>query len=250
MNTSATSPQKKLVILHLFPHTLNLNGDTGNVDILHFRARERNFLVERKFYESSEALPNNVDLIFIGNGSVSAQTFAHKKLESISAPLKELADSGVPFLAVGAGFQLMGESIAFPDKTTLAGAGIFPVNTRIGSVRVVGDCVVDSRLGTLVGFENKAALLDIKGATSIGSVRYGQGNSPECAEEGFWVQNLIGTHLQGPVLANNPVLADWLLAASLQRKGDDLPPGSDRLQQIDLWAAHVRRGITAHPLSE
>jgi hypothetical protein len=133
----------------------------------------------------------------------------------------------------------------------LPGAGVFPVKTTVGGTRIVGDFVVESKLGTLVGFENRGSSVDIGDAAPIGAVVYGQGNTPTSGLEGYWVGNLIGTHLHGPVLANNPALADWLLTAALERRGEVYPTAPvPELAEIDRYAADARRVIAAAPHSE
>ncbi|GGF24052.1 type 1 glutamine amidotransferase [Subtercola lobariae] len=267
-----------LRILHLFPTTLGLNGESGNVDILRRRAESRGVEVDVVRLEAGDQLPASVDLVFIGSGPVSAQVQTQAAVLAVAAPLRELAASGVPFLAVGAGFQLLGESITLADGTGLTGAAVFPVSTVIAGERVVGDFVVESRLGTLVGFENRGSYIDIGQAAPIGHVVYGRGNvaatgpgagasaaaiaasggtaegtvlvAPDSRVEGFWVDNLIGTHLHGPVLANNPALAEWLLETALARHGAALPPATPDLVEIDRRASEARATIAAAPLSE
>ncbi|MEA9984820.1 glutamine amidotransferase [Subtercola sp. RTI3] len=268
-----------LRILHLFPRTLGMNGESGNVDILRRRASSRGIAVEITRLEPGVAVPLQVDLVFIGSGPVSAEVQAHPGVADVAPGLRLLAQQGIPFLAVGAGFQLLGETVTLADGTVLAGAGVFPVRTVIAGERVVGDFVVESRLGTLVGFENRGSYIDIGDAAPIGHVVYGRGNlaasgpgagasaaaaaasdgsslgatlvAPDARVEGFWVDNLIGTHLHGPVLANNPALADWLLETALARRASTaLPPATPDLVEIDRRAAEARATIAAAPLSE
>jgi CobQ-like glutamine amidotransferase family enzyme len=269
---------RPLRLLHLFPTTLGLNGESGNVDILRRRAESRGVPVEVVRVEAGSAIPAEVDLAFIGSGPVSAQVQTQAAVLAVAQPLRALAASGVPFLAIGAGFQLLGQSITLADGTGLTGASVFPVTTVVAGERVVGDFVVESRLGTLVGFENRGSYVDIGPNTPIGHVVYGRGNvaasgpgagasaaaiaasgataegtvlvAPDDRVEGFWVGNLIGTHLHGPVLANNPALADWLLEAALARRGETLPPATPDLVEIDRRASEARATIAAAPLSE
>ncbi|UFS60217.1 type 1 glutamine amidotransferase [Subtercola endophyticus] len=267
-----------LRILHLFPRTLGLNGESGNVEILRRRAESRGLTVEVTRLEDGDTVPSPVDLVFIGSGPVSAQVQTQAAVLAVAPALRELASSGVPFLAVGAGFQLLGTSITLADGAALVGASVFPVTTVVAGERVVGDFVVESQIGTLVGFENRGSYLDIGTATPIGQVVYGRGNvaaegpgagasaaaiaasggtpasvvrvAPDARVEGFWVDNLIGTHLHGPVLANNPALADWLLSVALARRGETLPAATPDLVEIDRRAAEARATIAAAPLSE
>ncbi|MCU1471394.1 MAG: glutamine amidotransferase [Glaciihabitans sp.] len=269
---------RPLRLLHLFPTTLGLNGESGNVDILRRRAESRGVPVEVTRLEAGAVVPAGVDLVFIGSGPVSAQMQTQAAVLAVAEPLRALAASGVPFLAIGAGFQLLGQSITLADGTGLTGASVFPVTTIVAGERVVGDFVVESRLGMLAGFENRGSYVDIGSNAPIGHVVYGRGNvaasgpgagasaaaiaasgataegtvlvAPDDRVEGFWVENLIGTHLHGPVLANNPALADWLLEAALVRRGQTLPLATPDLVEIDRRASEARATIMAAPLSE
>jgi CobQ-like glutamine amidotransferase family enzyme len=242
-----------LRILHLFPRLLGLNGESGNVDILRLRSEWRGLPVEIIAYDEGAPLRfDDADLVFVGSGPVSAQVLAHPLVLAIAPELRALAADGVPFLAIGAGFQLLGESVTLEDGSVLEGAGVFPVTTRHGGTRVVGDFVVESpRLGTVVGFENRGSFVDVGAHPTLGRVVYGRGNTETPGEEGFWEGNLLGTHLHGPVLANNPGLADSLLDTARSRRALEYTDAApDALRTIDTRARHARETIAAAPLSE
>ena len=242
-----------LKILHLFPRLLGLNGESGNVEILRLRSEWRGLPVEVTTYDggSTDGF-DDADLVFIGSGPVSAELIAHPLVTAIAPALRELAADGRPFLAVGAGFQLLGQTVTLENGDVLEGAGVFPVTTRHGGTRVVGDFVVESpRLGPVVGFENRGSFVDVGPHTTLGRVVYGRGNTETPGEEGFWEDNLLGTHMHGPILANNPGLADSLLDTARARRGlayVDAAPES--LHAIDERARQARGTIAATPLSE
>lgn len=249
-----------LRILHLLPRLLGMNGESGNVEILRLRSEWRGLPVEVVAVDEPDALPSidGIDLVFVGSGPVSAQLVARPVVEALASPLRELASSGVPFLAVGAGFQLLGESITLETGETVPGAGVFPVTTRHGGDRVVGDFVLSSpRLGTIVGFENRGSFVDVGSHATLGTVVYGRGNTAAVegvrGEEGFWEGTLLGTHMHGPILANNPELADVLLEQALAVRGQSYPDAAAaeaRLAEIDERARQARDTIAARPLSE
>ena len=112
----------------------------------------------------------------------------------------------------------------------------------------MGEVVVDSADGVLAGFENHSAttVLDA-GSEPLGTVVEGFGNGADATGrrvEGVRVGESVGTHLHGPVLPMNPVLADRMLAAALSLRGEDLPqPISRELSGADGFAANARRAI-------
>jgi CobQ-like glutamine amidotransferase family enzyme len=246
-----------LRILHLFPRLLGLNGESGNVEILRRRAEARGLPVEVLSYDGPDDSAvrsrfDDADLVFIGSGPVSAELIAHPLVVAIAGDLRALADDGRPVLAVGAGFQLLGQTIALESGQVLEGASVFPVATRHGGTRVVGDFVLDSpRIGPIVGFENRGSFVDVGPHGTLGRVVYGRGNSETPGEEGFWEDNLLGTHMHGPVLANNPALADSLLDTARLRRGlEYTDPAPESLRLVDESARQARATIAAGPLSE
>ncbi|TAJ46265.1 MAG: hypothetical protein EPO52_17150 [Herbiconiux sp.] len=247
------SATKSLNILHLFPRLLGLNGEGGNVEILRLRSEWRGLPVVVNEYDGGAPVGfGDADLVFIGSGPVSAQLIAHPLVLAVAAELRELAADDRPFLAVGAGFQLLGQTVALENGEVLEGAGVYPVSTRHGGTRVVGDLVLESeRFGTIVGFENRGSFTEVGPHATLGKVVYGRGNSETPGAEGFWEGNLLGTHMHGPILANNPLIADSLLDTARDRRslqyGD---PGSDKLHEIDERARQARGTIAASPLSE
>ena len=42
--------------------------------------------------------------------------------------------------------------------------------------------------------------------------------------EGLRFQNVLGSHLTGPLLAKNPRLLEWVIAAIYEKRGVSLPP--------------------------
>lgn len=233
-----------LKLLQLYPAELGINGDGGNTLVLAKRAEWYGLRAERLAHEVGAELPADVDVVLVGTGPVSAQRAVHADLLRIAGALRDLAAAGVPFLAVSGGMQLLGGSVRLPDGEQLEGAGVLPVTTVLGDKRIVGDIIVESQLGTLVGYENHSDTLELTGGVPLGTVKHGRGNDDTGTAEGVRSGHLFGTHLQGPVLAQNPVLADRILELALRRVGDDLPESiDDALGVNDERAARARRVI-------
>ncbi|WP_426515061.1 type 1 glutamine amidotransferase [Diaminobutyricibacter sp. McL0618] len=236
-----------LRILHLFPRELGINGDAGNVSALVKRAQWRGLDVVVQRYDVGDDLAP-ADLVHIGSGPLSSQRIVHADVLRIAPALREFAASGVPILAVAGGWQLLGHQLVTSDGETLPGAGIFPSQATLGVERHVGEIVVEASDSTLAGFENHSAttVLD-DGAVPLGTVVEGFGNGPDATGrrvEGVRVGESVGTHLHGPVLPMNPVLADRLLAAALLARGEELPqPINRELATADGFAANARRAI-------
>ena len=109
---------------------------------------------------------------------------------------------------------------------------------------MIGNVVVDSRWGRLVGFENHSGrtLLD-PGQEPLGSVTKGFGNNDETGEEGAVFLNAFGTYLHGSLLPKNPRLADELLLRALRRRhgsGIELEPLDDAVEMAAAESASGR----------
>ncbi|CAM5325544.1 type 1 glutamine amidotransferase [Leifsonia shinshuensis] len=233
-----------LRILHLYPRELGINGDAGNVLALAERARWRGVDVDVVSHAPGAELPASADIVHIGSGPLSSQRAVVGDVARIAPQLRQWRDAGVPILAIAGGWQLLGEEIETPDGETLAGAGVFPTRAVLGSRRHVAEVVVRMRDGgILAGFENHSATTtfgaDASGAAPLGDVVSGFGNGDKT--EGVVIGNAIGTHLHGPVLPMNPVLADRMLQTALR---GELPPVT-QTERVDRYAANARRAIGA-----
>ncbi|WP_158864549.1 type 1 glutamine amidotransferase [Leifsonia sp. AG29] len=227
-----------LRILHLYPRELGINGDAGNVMALAERARWRGVEAEVVPYAPGGELPAGVDIVHIGSGPLSSQRAVHADVLRIAPRLRDWRDAGVPILAIAGGWQLLGAEIETPEGDTLAGAGVFPTRAALGSKRHVGEVVVRMDDGTmLAGFENHSASTVLDGADPLGRVVSGTGN--DGSTEGVRVGSSIGTHLHGPILPMNPVLADRILSTAL--RGEVAPVA--QTERVDRYATNARRAI-------
>lgn len=234
------SAELTIRVAELFPGHLMLNGDMGNVAVLERRAALAGATVEHLRVEPGEPVPTDVDVITIGSGPASAQRAVASALPTLRPGIDAALDAGASLLAVNAGFHLLGRRVRHRDGTEIAGAGVFPVVTEPRDAQVVTDeFVVDVAEGRLIGIENHAARAILEDGEPLGAVVRGVGN--DSTHEGYRAGTVIGTHLHGPVLAMNPVLADAILTAAFARRGGDYVTG-DEHARID----QVARGARQH----
>jgi CobQ-like glutamine amidotransferase family enzyme len=133
---------------------------------------------------------------------------------------------------------LLGHEYRPHQGEPLPGIGLFDLTTVAGPERFIGNVVVDSEWGELVGFENHSGLTFLgPGVRPLGRVRIGHGNNGKDGTEGAVYRHAIGCYLHGALLPKNPRLADWLIAAGLRRRHGnvDLPALNDDLER----AAHA-----------
>lgn len=233
-----------VVIAHLYPQRMNIYGDTGNVIALRQRLEWR-------------GIPHRVDLVPVGadydfldadvvvagGGEDTSQIEVAHDLAQRRSDVHRAVDEGVAFLVVCGTYQLFGHRFVTSDGAELPGIGVFDAETVGSTDRLIGNVVVRSELGRLVGFENHGGRTALAaGQAPLGVVERGHGNDGTSGEEGAISGNCLGTYLHGSVLPKNPALADHLLATGMGRRHGDvkLGPLDDAAEQAAAETASRR----------
>lgn len=231
----------KLIIGHLYANLMNIYGDTGNIIALKKRAEWRG--IEIKVVNisiNSELHPKGggtkVDLYFFGGGQDQQQELVAKdlKISGKGEIIKADVERGVPLLSVCGGYQLLGEYYKPHKGPKLTGVELFPAFTAASHDRMIGNIIIQSMFGNLVGFENHSGKTYLKKvAIPLGIVVKGFGNNGQDKTEGCIYKNAIGCYMHGSLLPKNPKLADWLLKKALEVKYGreiELEPLDDSLE--------------------
>lgn len=201
-----------LTIVRIHNELLGTYGDSGNADVLAFRAHLNGIPTKVLDISFKENLPKSADIYLMGGAEDSAQALSLIALKSEGA-LAQAVDSGALLLAICAGFQIIGESFTNAQGDIISGLGLLDVTTTPGKERFVGDIKIYSQLlkCELTGFENHGGATVLgNDAAAFGQVLVGHGNGDRITD-GAVSGNVIGTYLHGPVLARNPEFADFLL---------------------------------------
>jgi hypothetical protein len=212
----------KLTIGYLYGDLMNIYGDTGNIIALKKRAEWRGIEVEVKNVSiGSKLKKGDVDVYFFGGGQDQAQELVSADLikSGKGKIIKSEVERGVPLLAVCGGYQLLGDYYKPFSGPKLPGISLFPSYTLASHDRMIGNIVIESMFGKLVGFENHSGKTHLKkGAIPLGMVQKGWGNNGKTKTEGCIYKNAIGCYMHGSLLPKNPKLADWLLQKALEVK--------------------------------
>jgi len=246
----------KLVVGYLYPSVMSQYGDRGNVLTIVNRCRWRGIDVEVENLEIGDPVdPGHVDLLLVGGGADGHQRLVFEDLIQVKGSgIRQAVDEGAAAFAVCAGYQLWGHYYRTATGKELPGLGIFDTHTihraaqtgtrldtitQAGSVRAVGNLIVQWGEQILVGFENHGGRTYLhNGAQPFGKTLLGGGNNSEDGWEGCTYNNAIGTYLHGPAFPKNPALADHLIQAALRRRyGNVLLEPLDDTQEI---VAHRR----------
>ena len=210
-----------LRLVHLYPDLMSIYGDRGNVIALERRTSWRGIPVEVRAHRAGETLdPDWGDLYFFGGGQDQGQDVVGADLQGPNgAALRRAIADGAAALAVCGGYQLLGHEYVPEDAPAIPGLGVLDVRTVAGKRRYVGNLLVESDGGTLVGFENHSGKTYLgPAARPLGRVLVGGGNNGEDRTEGAVQGKLIGCYLHGSLLPKNPWLADRLLGWALERR--------------------------------
>ena len=235
-----------LTIGWLYGTKMNIYGDRGNILTLEQRARWRGIPATTVEIGLGQPIPAEVDLFFFGGGQDREQIAVSNDLQGTKGEtLKAALDEGAAMLAVCGGYQLLGHGYRPHEGPFLPGIGFFDLVTEAGPERFIGNVVVDSPFGELVGFENHSGLTTLgPDLQPLGTVRVGRGNNGRDGTEGARCHNAVGCYLHGALLPKNPQLADWLLTAALRRRHGEVDlPRLDDSHELTAHASAVERAL-------
>ena len=151
---------KILKIAHFYPDLLNLYGDFGNILALKKRAEWRGIEVEIVNIHLKSTRTNNdsekhtelnsCDIAFIGGGQDKQQMAVAEDFLAKKADILEAVETGMPFLAVCGGYQLLGKYYETSEGEQISGLNILDVLTKAQKRdsgkkqnRLIGNVVAD-----------------------------------------------------------------------------------------------------------
>jgi lipid II isoglutaminyl synthase (glutamine-hydrolysing) len=206
-----------LTIGWLYGDRMNIYGDRGNVIALQQRAAWRGIDSRVVPISIGDPIPDDVAIYFFGGGQDQQQAAVAADLQGPKGErIRADIDAGAAALAICGGYQLFGHEYRPHAADPLPGIGVFDAVTVAGPERFIGNVVVESDWGDLVGFENHSGLTTLgPGCEPMGRVRVGRGNNGRDGFEGARWKNALGCYLHGSLLPKNPGLADWLLVTGL-----------------------------------
>ncbi|MCX7947496.1 MAG: glutamine amidotransferase [candidate division WOR-3 bacterium] len=206
-------------ILHLYYDLMNTYGDRGNVIVLYEVAEKMNLNPQIIRYTVGDKIPPRSDFIFIGGGEDWQQEIIYRDFMNLKNYILEHIEEGKPLLAICGGYQLLGKYYRTQDGKVIEGLNIFNIYTVSGNRRMVGNLIVESRFGKLVGFENHSGKTYIEGS-ALGKVIMGDGNNSEDKTEGYIYKSAIGTYMHGPFLSKNPEVVKYIISSIIKDKVD------------------------------
>ena len=209
----------KINAVRIHNELLGTYGDRGNADVLEFRGRYLGITVNIIDVSYKDSIPTNGDIYLLGGAEDAAQILSIEALHRDSETINLVLERGAVFLAICAGYQLLGNTF-YADGKEIKGLGLLDVDSIPGDKRFVGDIKTEF-LGMdieLTGFENHGGKTILgSNAQPLSKVKVGHGNG-DGKFDGAVSGNIFGTYLHGPILARNPEFADLLLNRAVGRK--------------------------------
>ena len=209
----------KINVVRIHNELLGTYGDRGNAEVLEFRGRYLGITANILDVTYKDSIPTNGDIYLLGGAEDAAQILSLEALKRDEETINLVLERGAVFLAVCAGFQILGNSF-YADGKEFKGLGLLDVDSTPGDKRYVGDIKTEftGMDFDLTGFENHAGKTVLgPNATPLGRVKVGNGNG-DGKFDGAINGNIFGTYLHGPILARNPEFADLLLNRAVGRK--------------------------------
>ena len=236
------------VVARLLPDLLGINGSTGNADILATTLTRMGHHVVTVDVNSVGDCPHPPDVVVVGSGSTSALHPALTALIPLASTLHGWATQGVPFVAVGMGWDVLGQNITDTEGTTAPGVGVFATSVDYRPGRFSGEVAgVDLRGRPVAGYINQVGTSTLHRGEALATIT--QSAKPIPREEGVIDGHLFGTRLGGPVMSLNPALRDDVVDIILTRSNQDLvsdcthPGFTEFHTRVDSLAARARAGI-------
>ena len=232
----------KLKVAYLYPDVLQSFCDKANVEIFCKRASWRDIDVQVYEINANEKVSaSKFDFYYIGGSNQSGLEDALKYLKQNEQELKIAAVSQVPMLAVNCGYQLFGNFYQMHNRPQIEGLKILDVDSIAGKKQhygnISGICEF-LKNKTVAGFENHGMLSYLKtGVSPFLTIQKGQGNNGRDKTEGARFNNVVGTYITSPILAQNPHLCDFFLATALRVKYKCRIPLTPLCDDIE-WYSH------------
>lgn len=225
-------------VVHLFPETLGLFGDSGNVLALRKRCEWSGIPVTVTTVERGQTIPRNAEIYVIGSGSTTAVKLVLEQIRELKDAIQSAVAQDAVVFAVGAGLHVLGDSIEWPDGTHSPGAGVVPGISRPRTERLVGEFV--GRVGdiSVAGFFNTGHVFESDLKSHIADIVCEKAGHLET--DGIELGGVLGTHSHGSYLPMNPAIADSIIS---RITGSSVDSENQNVFRADRAAALSREAI-------
>ncbi len=203
-----------MVIEILFDEVCNLFGDGQNSVYLKATLPDAEFIYT-SLTDEPYFVNNDPDIIYMGGMSEAVQRRVIQKLMPHKARIEELIDKNVPFLATGNAGEIFCREIDYvTEGVKTEGLGIFDLTVKTDLFkRYNGKFLGEFNGMSIVGFKSQFSFIYGDNSQNyFAKVLRGDGINKESKLEGMRKNNLICTHVTGPILPLNPLFCEYFIS--------------------------------------
>jgi CobQ-like glutamine amidotransferase family enzyme len=197
-------------VVWLFPDTLSLHGERGNILALKRIANKMNLniTIDKFDFENKNFNFMDYDFIFLGAGELVSLKRIKAHLFRFIPMLNEYILNNKTLLATGTTIALFGNEINRANQNSFTGLNLMSFSTQEKET-VYGDDIIakfNFPNSTMDIIGNQIQMIDIllQDENPLGEVIYGYGNNLIDNTEGVRKNNAYLTNVLGPVLVTNP----------------------------------------------
>jgi CobQ-like glutamine amidotransferase family enzyme len=229
-------------IARVLPQRLGLNGSSASAEIVAMTLRQMGHEASIVDIHDPTDAPSTVDLVTVGSGSTSQIGPAATELIGLVRLFQNWKQSGAHWVAIGMGWDLLGEALMTADGDAVPGAGVFPSRADYRTGRFSGEVRGVDYLGReSAGYINQVGTTELSdGQTPLWTLDSAPEGWP--VTEGIRSQHLFATRLGGPALALNPHWAIDIATNVLSSRGL-VPELGDFHRRVEAAAAKARQRI-------
>ena len=197
----------------LFQEVCGLYGDSQNPSYLQATLPDAK-IIYTELPDTPYFVDNDPDIIYIGTMTEITQRRVIEKLRPYKTRIEALIDKGTVILATGNAGEIFTRHIEYiTEETEIEGLGIFDMTVKNDLFNRFNSKVLGELEGiTIVGFRSQFSIIygDNSKNYFIKCTR-GKGINKGTDLEGMRKNNLICTHMIGPVLVLNPDFCEYLI---------------------------------------
>lgn len=225
----------KIKILHLYHDIMNLYGEYANVSVLcrHLEDMDIEAELTKASINNDSFNISDYDFVYCGAGTERNRAVVLSDFLNHKDELSDYCKNGGIALFTGNSFEMLGkriftrtgdelECMALADFEVFEGGESYkkfieenPEEKALakGDSRLTGDAVftADFTEKPVIGFVNKCGFVKGKFTPMFG-VKYGMGNNNSEKSDGVRINNILGTHLTGPLLVKNPPVLSYVIS--------------------------------------
>ncbi|MGV8906522.1 MAG: cobalamin biosynthesis protein CobQ [Acetobacterium sp.] len=200
----------------LFPNTLNLHGERGNILAIKAEGIRRGYEVDviQVTLDTPDFNPLDYDFLFCAPGEMVHFPEIIRFLTPYRKALIAYIENR-PLLVTGTSIALFGEEIIRTEEYPISGLAILKIkcfeNKAVYGDDLLFTCQYNGKEMSIIGSQIQMMNIEIVEESPFGNLKYGYGNTGKTDKEGIINGKGIFTNTLGPILVCNPWLTEEIV---------------------------------------